>query len=139
MEEVQILCIRNRHIYTLKKPPTPQPPFSVDCNFVNSANRAIGFHANGIFCFQKPRKNALVIVKILLSGNSRIFSPKPDFTSCLVTRLEELSTWPTCPETPLWAQEQSLILLLWAGQQVSVCSEEIRQCVQKTVAPSYEQ
>lgn len=90
---------REAYLHTQKTP--TQPPFSVDYNFVNSASRVIGFYANGIFCFQRPTKNTLVIVKIILSGNSRIFSSKPDFISCLVMRLEEFSTWLTCSETPV--------------------------------------
>lgn len=135
-------CLHKRQTYLYtQKNPTLQPPFSMDYNFVNSANRAIGFYDNGIFCFQRPRKNTLVTAKLYCRETPWY----PAQTLILFPCLEEFpdlknsARGPHAQKQPCEHSSKASFLLLWVGQQVSTCTEGIRQCVKKTVSPLFEQ
>ena len=75
------LCIRDSNICTVKNKTTPQPLFSVDYNFANSTNWAIGFYANGLFLLSKTQKECFSHCKFILWGNPRTPSPNAEFIS----------------------------------------------------------
>lgn len=91
---------RQQYLYSQTKT-APQSLFSVECNFPNATSWAIGFYANGFFCFQRPRKNVLVIANLHFDETPEYPAQMGLVISLPGNQARRVRHVATCSETPV--------------------------------------